>query len=304
MNNQKIKKKCLMFSLLRVISVVVGVFFIIITMLSNIKIENKKLAVKKIEITNNQFKLCRYPASEVKRIISNSNNSSNIKKQEDLVDSNRSNKVIPKDKKIAFLTIDDGPSVTVTPKVLDVLKEKNVKATFFLIGKSVEDNEVSKNLLKRIYKEGHSIGNHTYTHNLKTLYPNNKLNIQTYMNEVEKTNEVFKKILGNNFSTRITRMPGGYMSRKYYNDPNLKEFDNVLNQKGMYSIDWNALSGDAQGKRKNKNELLQFLKNSISNKKQIVILIHDTYGRESSAEALPVMIDYLKLQGYEFKTIE
>jgi peptidoglycan/xylan/chitin deacetylase (PgdA/CDA1 family) len=99
-------------------------------------------------------------------------------------------------------------------------------------------------------------------------------------------------------------MPGGYMSRKYYNDPNLKEFDNVLNQKGMYSIDWNALSGDAQGKRKNKNELLQFLKNSISNKKQIVILIHDTYGRESSAEALPVMIDYLKSQGYEFKTIE
>ena len=75
-------------------------------------------------------------------------------------------------KKIAFLTFDDGPSTTVTPKILDVLKEYNVKATFFLIGKNIEQNKKSKELVKREFNEGHAIGNHTYSHEENMLFPN------------------------------------------------------------------------------------------------------------------------------------
>nr|WP_244310763.1 polysaccharide deacetylase family protein [Paenibacillus ottowii] len=67
-------------------------------------------------------------------------------------------------KKVVYLSFDDGPSITVTPKILDILKEENVKATFFLVGKAVEENEVTKKITKRLIREGHAIGNHTYSH--------------------------------------------------------------------------------------------------------------------------------------------
>ncbi|WP_242977301.1 polysaccharide deacetylase family protein, partial [Clostridium fallax] len=73
-------------------------------------------------------------------------------------------------KKIAFLTFDDGPSTTVTPKILDILKENEIKGTFFIVGNSLDRDE-SKELLKRTIKEGHAIANHTVTHNYKKLYP-------------------------------------------------------------------------------------------------------------------------------------
>lgn len=98
-------------------------------------------------------------------------------------------------------------------------------------------------------------------------------------------------------------MPGGYLSRKYYNDPNLKEFDRTLNNNGIVSIDWTALNGDAEGKNYSKKELLEYAKKSSQGQKQIVILMHDTYGKEKTVEMLPDLIDYYKSNGYEFKTI-
>lgn len=326
MDRKNKKKKHIMISLLTIISVIIGGFFITTTVLSNIKtkkhqkmlqaVKDKELAKKREEEKKNRLKSYEYPASEVEKIVARSNENSS-KSEEDSknkteseskgknkkLQNNKPRKTIPKDKKIAFLTMDDGPSTTVTPKVLDVLKEKGVKATFFLVGETIDQNKASKNLVKRIYNEGHAIGNHSYTHNMKKLYPHNKLNIENFMNEVNKTNESIKKALGKDFYSKIIRMPGGYMSRKYYNDPNLPEFNKKLKERKMHSIDWNALSGDAEGGHKNKDELLQFLKDSIGSKKQIVILTHDTYGKESSAKALPLIIDYLKSQGYEFGTI-
>ncbi|WP_051623505.1 polysaccharide deacetylase family protein [Clostridium hydrogeniformans] len=207
------------------------------------------------------------------------------------------------DKKIAFLTFDDGPSTTVTPKILDTLKEKDVKATFFLVGNAV-DNKKHEDLVKRAFNEGHALANHSYTHNYKTLYPGNHINIDAYMDEFNKTNEAIKKILGDDFNTRVMRMPGGYMSRKHYKDPNLNAFDQKLSEKNIVSIDWNALNGDAEGKKRGAGELLERAKKTVKGHDKAIILMHDTYGKEGTAEALPQIIDFLKGEGYEFRSIK
>lgn len=206
--------------------------------------------------------------------------------------------------KIVFLTFDDGPSTSVTPKILDTLKEYNVKATFFQLGENIEKNEESKRLVKRIYNEGHALGNHSYTHSLETLYPNNQLDIETYMKEVKSTDNAMKEIIGQDFNTKVLRMPGGYMSREYYNDPNLGAFDERLKTENWYSIDWNAMNGDADGTGKSAEELLTEVKNTAGEQNKIVILMHDTYGKEETANALPNIIEYLQEQGYKFKTIK
>jgi peptidoglycan/xylan/chitin deacetylase (PgdA/CDA1 family) len=135
-------------------------------------------------------------------------------------------------KKIAFLTFDDGPSTSVTPIILDTLKQYNIKATFFLLGENVEKNEKSKELVKREFNEGHAIGNHTYSHNRgRLLFPNNKVNVPVFMDDVNKNDKALKNILGNGFNTRLLRLPGGYMSRTYYKDPNLPELNARLSKK-------------------------------------------------------------------------
>lgn len=206
-------------------------------------------------------------------------------------------------KKTAYLTFDDGPSTTVTPKILDTLKNYNVHGTFFLLGKMIDENPSSKIIVKRTFDEGNSIGNHTYSHSLKLLYPGNVLNVNQFMSEVDTTSNILKGILGQAFSTRLIRMPGGYMSRKHYNDPNLTQFDNILKQRNMASVDWNAYDFDAEGARKNSYQLLEHVKSSVGNQSKVIILMHDTYGKEETAKALPSIIEFLKSSGYEFKTL-
>lgn len=206
------------------------------------------------------------------------------------------------DNKYVFLTFDDGPSPN-TSKVLSVLREKNVKATFFILGQNIDNNKSLKEVVIQCIKDGNAIGNHTYSHEFNKIYPSNSVNTSAYLEEFNKNNELLKSILGEEFDTRVTRMPGGYLSRKYYNDPSLKEFDEVLNKNNIISIDWTALNGDAEGKNYSKKELLEYAKKSSEGQKQIVILMHDTYGKEKTVEMLPELIDYYKSNGYEFKTI-
>ena len=98
--------------------------------------------------------------------------------------------------KIVFLTFDDGTSKTNTPKVLDILKEEGVKATFFLTGQNIEyGGEEARNLVKREFDEGHAIANHSYTHDVKKLYPNRVLDIDAFKADFEKNDKMLKDIL-------------------------------------------------------------------------------------------------------------
>ncbi|MEC0180947.1 polysaccharide deacetylase [Paenibacillus peoriae] len=206
-------------------------------------------------------------------------------------------------KKVAYLSFDDGPSVTVTPKILDILKEENVKATFFVVGKAVEENENTKKIIKRIVKEGHAIGNHSYSHDYGYLYPNRSVNSDVFMNDIEKVNQTLKQILGQDFSTRVIRFPGGHMTWQKRDPIGMNRLDNALREKDYHQIDWNVLPKDAEGAPKKAAELIYEFKKSIASREKAVILMHDTYGKEETAKALPEIIKYLKEQGYEFKTI-
>ncbi len=207
-------------------------------------------------------------------------------------------------KKVVYLTFDDGPSETVTPQVLDVLKAENVHATFFLIGKYIDKNQASKDLVKREFDEGNAIGNHTYSHDYNYLYPGGKINLDHTMSDFEKTNQSLKNILGQDFSTRAVRFPGGQMSWDKQDPSGAKAMDDALHDKDMHQIDWNALSGDAEGAPKNAEQLKQELIKTVAGRQKAIILMHDTYGKEQTAKALPGIIDYLKEQGYEFKVIK
>ena len=202
-------------------------------------------------------------------------------------------------KKIVFLTFDDGASNTVTPKILKILDDYNVKATFFIMGKVLEDGgENAKKLVKEEYDKGHAIGNHSYCHDYDILYPGRHLDLEAFENDYNKNDKELKSILGDDFSTRVIRCPGGYMSWK-----DMDKLDGYLEENNMASIDWSALSGDAEGKKKDASQLLKYAVESSMNQEMVVLLMHDTYGKEETANSLPKIIEYFKGHGYEFRTL-
>lgn len=196
------------------------------------------------------------------------------------------------EEKIAYLTFDDGPSKGATPKVLDILKEEEVKATFFVIGKYVEERP---ELVKRAYDEGHYIANHGYDHSNKNLYKSE----ESFINEVRKTDEAIGEAIGiDDYCSHVFRFPNGYMSKK--NKSNKKEAVEVLEKMNYTYIDWNCLNYDSM-KKYSKQQLLENLKKSAKNKNTLVILMHDTKDVSDSSSALKESIQYLKGHGYRFE---
>ena len=202
-------------------------------------------------------------------------------------------------KKVVFLTFDDGTSKTNTPEVLRILKENNIKATFFLTGSNIENGgETAKDLVRQEFNSGHAIANHSYSHDFKLLYPGRNLDMEAFKADYEKNDKLLKSILGENFTTHVMRCPGGYMSWK-----NMDPLKDYLNEKKIASIDWNALNADAEGPKKNAQQLVDFAIKTAQGKEMVVLLMHDTYGKEETVKALPSIIKYFKDNGYEFRTL-
>lgn len=197
------------------------------------------------------------------------------------------------DEKQVFLTFDDGPSKKVTIPILDLLKQENIKANFFVLGSRVE---LYPDIVKRAYEEGHYIANHGYSHKYSQIYSSPIAVLEEY----NKTNQVVRNAIGNQlYNTNIFRFPGGAVGG-VYND--LKsEAKQLLEENGIVSIDWNALNGDAEG-LKNEEALLNRLKETTQNKNSIVILMHDAADKEKTYNVLQQVIQYLRQEGYEFKT--
>lgn len=194
--------------------------------------------------------------------------------------------------KIAYLTFDDGPNKMVTPKILDILKEQDIKATFFVIGKNVEQYP---EIVRREYEEGHYIANHGYSHNNKKLYRSN----QDFVEEIKKTDEAIGKAIGKkDYCSYVFRFPNGYISKQ--NKKQKQEAVELLNQMNYSYIDWNCLNNDSVKKYNNK-QLLDNLKKTSKNKGTLVILMHDTKDVSNSSLVLKDSIEYLKSQGYTFR---
>ena len=193
-----------------------------------------------------------------------------------------------------FLTFDDRPSKSVTIPILDILKQNNVKATFFVLGSNAERYP---EIVKRAYQEGHYIANHSFTH----VYSNIYSSPQAVLDEYNRTEIAIKNAIGDQtYNSRVFRFPGGTSGGKY---ANIKaEAVNLLNQNNVAHLDWNALTADAAG-LDNVNDMMNYVETTMGNKNSVVILMHDIGTKKSTYELLPQLIQALKEKGYVFENI-
>ena len=219
-----------------------------------------------------------------------------IKKERNpvLTDQGRQNieNIYKSDKKRAFLTFDDGPS-SVTESILNTLKEEKVKATFFVLGSNID---YRKEMVKRMYDEGHYVANHGYSHVYSQIYSSP----QAVLDEYNQCNEKIRNAIGNpEYNSHLFRFPGGLPGGKY---AGLKlEAKELLNQNDIVNIDWNALNGDAETNDLSSEFELQRLSETVGEKNSIVILMHDAALKSVTAETLPQIIAALREKGYEFQ---
>lgn len=192
--------------------------------------------------------------------------------------------------KIVYLTFDDGPSFIVTPRILDILKEKEVKATFFVVGNKIQDRE---EILKRIKEEGHAIGLHTFTHKYKTIYSS----YENFVKEMDDTAEEINRVLG--YKPTAIRFPTG--SKPHLNEELLVK----LHEKNYRIYDWNASLSDGLNYNTSTDKLVREAAKIVGrNSNKIFLLLHCDQTNKNTAKALPVIIDYYKDLGYEFRIID
>ncbi|HEY5560489.1 MAG TPA: polysaccharide deacetylase family protein [Clostridiaceae bacterium] len=192
----------------------------------------------------------------------------------------------PDGHKMAYLTFDDGPSPNITPGILDILDKYKIRATFFVIGSMAEKYP---DLLKKEYEVGHAIGNHTYSHNYRYIYSGT----DNFMADVYKEDKVLKSVLGDGFDCKLVRFPGGSFGT-FFNP-----YKVALTNAGYHSIDWNDLTGDAEGQNVPVDRLLNELA-KYTTQEHVVILMHDAPAKSTTLEALPKVIDFLINSGYSF----
>lgn len=199
--------------------------------------------------------------------------------------------IIPAGKTI-YLTFDDGPSA-ITEGVLDVLKEENVKATFFVINRSDDYNY----LLKRMVQEGHTIGLHSYTHDYKKIYASE----DAFFNDLKQIQDRVRNITG--VESYIIRFPGGSSNTvSRFNKGIMSRLTKQVSEKGYRYFDWNVGSGDA-GTHLPPDTLTKNITRQLGNGSTYVVLMHDSAPQKTTMQSLKKTIQYGKEHGYRFDRI-
>ena len=197
--------------------------------------------------------------------------------------------MVTADKKVAYITFDDGPSEN-TQQILDILKKYGVKATFFVLG---EKAQMRPDLVLRIFNEGHTVANHTYSHEYDTVYQS----AQVLREEIYKTEDIIASIIGRKNVMKLFRFPGGSMNKRQ------SELRYDFEQFGYKYTDWNALNGDAEIADYTYDHCIARIKETCSDTGDVVILMHDAATKQMTAASLPETIEYLISQGYSFERI-
>jgi peptidoglycan/xylan/chitin deacetylase (PgdA/CDA1 family) len=196
--------------------------------------------------------------------------------------------------KTCYLTFDDGPSYN-TEKVLKILKQYNIKATFFVTGTHSD----SYQYLKQIVDEGHTIGLHTYSHDYEEIYTS----LANYMKDLKKIKELVKEKTG--IDCKYIRFPGGSSNlvSKKYNVGIMKRLTKKVIDEGYQYYDWTCVNGDGENV-KTVSGLIKKAKEEIGDLEDIMFLMHDGSQNDITVKALPTIIEYLINQGYEFKVVD
>lgn len=193
--------------------------------------------------------------------------------------------------KRAFLTFDDGPSQN-TNDILSILKDNNIKATFFVLGSQVE---VFPETTNRIYNEGHFIANHGYSHKYSSIYQSP----EQILNEYNQCNQIVANTIGvPEYNSHLFRFPGGSVGGKYAQIKS--QAIPLLEQNNILYVDWNSLTGDSEKVNPTEEYLMENLQRTSQGKNSLVLLMHDSQSKRITIDFLPKVIEYLKQQGYEF----
>ncbi len=196
------------------------------------------------------------------------------------------------DEKQVYLTFDDGPSKEITPQILKILEEEQVPATFFVLGKCVDNNP---DLVKQEYEAGHFIANHGYTHTYSQIYSS----IDNVVNEYNQTNESIKKAIGNeNYDCHLFRFPGGSSGGPY--DSLKAQAKQYLADNQVASTNWNCLTSDAAGNYTVQEQYAGAIETQ-GNKTSLIILMHDASDKRATPETVRLLIKHYKEEGYVFK---
>ena len=188
--------------------------------------------------------------------------------------------------KVVYLTFDDGPTPNNTPRILEILKRNNIKATFFVIGQNPD-------MYKQIVNEGHAIAIHTYSHEYKQVYAS----VDAFFADLYKLRDLIKEKTG--VDPKVTRFPGGSSTTRV--SKAIKQgIINRLTKEGYVYQDWNCDSTDASG---NKVPVEKLVRNGVCDVREVNLLMHDAYAKTTTVEALQQIIDAYRAKGYIFEVL-
>lgn len=198
-------------------------------------------------------------------------------------------------KGVVYLTFDDGPSHDTTPQILDILKAKGVKATFFVVG----FGENKEYLIERLYDEGHTIAYHGYSHDYAKVYKS----VDSVMENFYEIEDKVLEVTGGE-STKLVRFPGGSsntVSKKYCLGV-VTEAAKRLTEENYVYFDWNVDSEDAGGARTAEEVYQNVIKNIKPGRN--VVLMHDFSGNQKTVDALAAIIDFCTWNNYEIRVLD
>lgn len=272
-----------------IISIFLSVIFIILLII----VREKYLNIKYEKIYLSYLKLIEQAKIQEQKI-AEQKEAERLAKLPQLTDVGKNNlaNIYKSESKRVFLTFDDGPSKKVTTPILDILKQENVKATFFLLGSRVE---LYPEIVKRQYDEGHYLASHGYSHVYSQIYASPQSVLDEYNNSIT----AIRNAIGEQeYNPHLFRFPGGYTGGKYFQ---IKEQAAVvLEQNGVLNIDWNAITADSAG-AENAEQFIAELDKTVPKFNSVIVLMHDAGNKSSTAKALPEIIKYFRDRGFEFE---
>ena len=191
--------------------------------------------------------------------------------------------------KVCYLTFDDGPSESVTPRILDTLQAYDVQATFFVVASQISGNE---DLVQRMIDEGHTLCIHANVHEYTTIYES----VEAYLSDFAEAYDTIYAATG--YRVQGFRFPGGSNNGYITADDGLySAIVTEMERRGFEYYDWNAYDGDAEGS--SVPEPASLASRAVeevmeSSRNDVIVLMHDTYGKENTASALPSIIEGLE----------
>ena len=188
------------------------------------------------------------------------------------------------EEKRVYLTFDDGPSTVVTNAILDTLKEEGIKATFFIVSDRAHGREET---LRRIVREGHTVGVHSATHNYSDIYASD----EALLADVNECATLIRRVTG--VVPHVYRFPGGGTSAR-------ERQTKMLERLGYRVVRWNAVCGDEEIRNASAATLTEESMRTAGDKNTVVLLLHDSAPHRATAEALPDIISRFRARGYTF----